>query len=269
VIIRKNQSSLTAAERKAFVDAVLELKRRGTYDAFVQIHYDHMNTNPDGSGVIAHWVPSFLPWHRQLLSEFERALQSVNPAVTIPYWDCTVDNSPTSCLWSADFLGGDGREADDVVTTGPFAGATGNWTIKVSPDDGPSLVRSFGRFANATLPTQADVATAMAHTVYDSAPWNEQEDTFRYSLERLVHSPPHVWIAGNMLGGGSPNDPVFWLHHCNIDRLWATWQRTNPDPGYLPAAPVPGIVDADGLMGPWKTQTPRKLLDISQLYTYV
>ena len=22
----------------------------------------------------------------------------------------------------------------------------------------------------------------------------------------------------------SPLDPVFWLHHCNIDRFWAEWQ---------------------------------------------
>jgi hypothetical protein len=24
----------------------------------------------------------------------------------------------------------------------------------------------------------------------------------------------------------SPNDPVFWLHHCNLDRLWSLWEQT-------------------------------------------
>jgi tyrosinase len=33
------------------------------------------------------------------------------------------------------------------------------------------------------------------------------------------------------------NDPIFWLHHCNIDRIWASWNRAggrNPsDESYL------------------------------------
>ena len=33
----------------------------------------------------------------------------------------------------------------------------------------------------------------------------------------------------------SPNDPVFWLHHCNIDRLWAEWRVQHPTrDAYLP-----------------------------------
>ena len=28
-----------------------------------------------------------------------------------------------------------------------------------------------------------------------------------------------------MSQGFSPNDPVFWLHHSNCDRLWANWQE--------------------------------------------
>ena len=33
----------------------------------------------------------------------------------------------------------------------------------------------------------------------------------------------------------SPNDPVFFLHHCNVDRLWAQWWSDNPKRPYLPA----------------------------------
>ena len=28
-------------------------------------------------------------------------------------------------------------------------------------------------------------------------------------------------------GGAPPNDPIFFLHHANIDRLWAMWQDNN------------------------------------------
>ena len=36
--------------------------------------------------------------------------------------------------------------------------------------------------------------------------------------------------------GTSPNDPVFFLHHCNVDRIWALWQYAHPASAYLPAS---------------------------------
>jgi tyrosinase len=39
-----------------------------------------------------------------------------------------------------------------------------------------------------------------------------------------------------MSGGFSPNDPIFFLHHANVDRLWARWQtqRLAAVPGSTP-----------------------------------
>ncbi|MEX0791156.1 MAG: tyrosinase family protein, partial [Actinomycetota bacterium] len=49
-------------------------------------------------------------------------------------------------------------------------------------------------------------------------------------LENVPHGAVHVTVGGLM---GSFNtaglDPIFWLHHCNIDRLWEVWDRqTSP-----------------------------------------
>ncbi|EWC44400.1 hypothetical protein DRE_01226 [Drechslerella stenobrocha 248] len=47
-----------------------------------------------------------------------------------------------------------------------------------------------------------------------------------------IHGSIHVWVGGN--GGHmavvpfASFDPVFWFHHCNIDRLFAIWQAINP-----------------------------------------
>ena len=55
----------------------------------------------------------------------------------------------------------------------------------------------------------------------------------------------------------SPNDPVFFLHHCNVDRLWAywqLWQRPNPstiNTQYSTLIPIPGWRLEDD-MEPWK-----------------
>jgi tyrosinase len=49
-------------------------------------------------------------------------------------------------------------------------------------------------------------------------------------LESVPHNDIHVWIGGFM---GHPRsaayDPIFWLHHCNIDRLWEVWRAASPN----------------------------------------
>ena len=54
------------------------------YDQFVQLHKDF--------GPSTHTNTLFLPWHRQLLLHLERALQSVDPTVMLPYWDASLDH---------------------------------------------------------------------------------------------------------------------------------------------------------------------------------
>lgn len=47
--------------------------------------------------------------------------------------------------------------------------------------------------------------------------------------------------VGGLMGGFNTAglDPIFWLHHANIDRLWAVWRKMNPlhvdptDPAWL------------------------------------
>jgi tyrosinase len=48
--------------------------------------------------------------------------------------------------------------------------------------------------------------------------------TFSSQIEGSPHSTPHVMIGGDMGGMRSPADPLFMMHHCNVDRLWAMWQ---------------------------------------------
>jgi tyrosinase len=266
--VRKNQASLTAAERAAFVAALKALKANGTYDAFVAQHRAAFMAAPNDP---AHGGPGFLPWHREYLRRFERALEAIDPNVSIPYWDWTVDNSPTAPLWAADFMGGNGSGPNQQVTTGPFAHATGQWTLTVL-DPGetrPFLRRAFG--AMGQLPTSGQVQSANGVIPYDSAPWNRFSNTntsFRNRLEGVIHNPGHMWVGGSMMDMSSPNDPVFWLHHCNVDRLWAVWQQTHPTQGYLPPSGTPGVVAGHALddpMPPWAGEavppTPRSVLN--------
>src|SRR5918995_5139703 len=87
--------------------------------------------------------------------------------------------------------------------------------------------------------------------VYDTAPWRTASvGSFRNRLEgwaqtlpgengSQLHNRVHIWVGGDMGPGTSPNDPVFFLHHCNVDRIWARWQHEHPAAAYEPAAGGP------------------------------
>ncbi|WP_330328363.1 tyrosinase family protein [Streptomyces sp. NBC_00536] len=270
-VIRKNQAALTPAEKRAFTNALLELKRNGTYDRFVSAHNAFLMNDSDFGKRVGHRSPSFLPWHRRFLLDFEAELQRVDPKVSIPYWDWTVDRTPGSSLWAADFLGGTARARDGQVLDGPFAYAGGKWAITVGVDRRTYLRRALGA-GGTQLPTKAEVNAVLNMAEYDTAPWNSASNGFRNNLEGWrgsnLHNRVHVWVGGQMASAASPNEPVFWLHHAFIDMLWAEWQNRHPKSTYLPATPTPDVVDLHGTMRPWNNVTPADMLDHRKFYTF-
>jgi hypothetical protein len=46
-------------------------------------------------------------------------------------------------------------------------------------------------------------------------------------MEANPHALPHLFIGYSMSTMASPDDPIFWLHHCNMDRLWHIWIDCN------------------------------------------
>ena len=52
---------------------------------------------------------------------------------------------------------------------------------------------------------------------------------FQSLLEGTVHGGTHNAVGGNMARASSPADPLFWLHHSFIDKLWADWQESPND----------------------------------------
>jgi tyrosinase len=277
--MRMNVKTLSTNEKDKFVNAVLALKSKPSvlhpgdptlsrYDDYPEVHMNAMMADPGW----AHRRPAFFPWHRVMLLAFENDLVDADPSVTIPYWDWS---DAASNPLKPGFLGGDGDPSDsDKVKTGPFAHDGPNaWTLKVTdnPGDPDFLQRSFGTDPTApSLPTWSDVFTALNIDHYESFPWEFGSSGVRYNVESSLHNLVHRYIAGTMGGMTSPNDPVFWLHHCNIDRLWAVWQRMHP--GASPYQPATGAALGHNLMdamifsggppAPWPgTFTPSSVID--------
>lgn len=245
-IIRKNIYDLSPEERIRLINAINTLKANGTYDLFMQMHMDAMMTftpfdDPVTDRNAGHRGPIFLPWHRAFIWEFEQQLRAVDPSVSLPYWAFENENpNATPLIFSSQYFGGDGNIVqEDMVTNSPFT-----WVI----------IRRIAREENGqrTLPNQTTVNEALQHRVYDTFPFDEQSLGFRSAIEGWtgtnapwgMHNQVHRYIGGDMLPDetmtrNSVNDPIFWLVHANIDRLWWQWQQTNGITNYQPISAGP------------------------------
>jgi tyrosinase len=297
--IRKNVITLSKVQQQNYTFAVQQLKSSGQrkkYDDYVSTH-----NAANGTDKPFHESPLFLPWHRQFILDFESDMRKAlvdfqrESDFTLPYWDWAADAASatpqTAPVWSTDLMGGDG-DADEIVTTGPFRST--NWVSApkrpegLSANRGRFLERGFGRGRAATLPTQAEVEKALAIPTYDETPWDSSSpyhSSFRNALEGWVvppglsgpglHNRLHQWVAGlegSMLWMTSPNDPVFWLHHCNLDRIWAQWQAKNPGiryPETPQAPPETRKIRGNEPMWPWLSITPNDVWEHASLgYEY-
>ena len=67
------------------------------------------------------------------------------------------------------------------------------------------------------------------YTYFSNKSWYP-DSTGNYDSLESVHDQIHGLVGGHMaVVDYSAFDPVFYLHHCNVDRLFAIWQALNPD----------------------------------------
>jgi tyrosinase len=154
----------------------------------------------------------FLPWHRAYLFYFERIVRKVlsDDDFALPYWDFT---DPDHRALPPEFLTpADASNALYAVNRRAEvnAGRPIDWQYQVNS------------------PINAD---ALKQEAYGA---NDVTQGLCMALDKGVHGAVHVLI-GNAKGMGSvqwsANDPIFWLLHAELDRLWITWLkggRENP-----------------------------------------
>jgi len=239
VRVRKNADDLTAAERDRFLSALATLNGSGTgrYTSFRDMH---VGGPPD---LEAHGGPGFLPWHRAYLLDFERELQAIDASVSLPYW--RFDKAAPN-LFSRAFIGlPDSLNRVQFSAGHPLLGwvAFGAAGIQRGRGVGPTTVPAL--FSEAqTLNTGGSL-----HASYS---------TFR-NMQGNPHGSAHMshgsgWITSPPT---APRDPVFFLLHCNVDRLWAKWQwaaklHDPADPrSFTPAAGFPPGHRLNDALWPW------------------
>lgn len=192
----------------------------------------------------------FLPWHRMFVYFFEQIIRNVGGSAaahfTLPYWNYTTSGAN-------------------------YAVIPPEFTKKGDPTYGSLYVEKRNPGVNAGNP----IAPAgylnldsLKQCIYQQ---NGAVQGFCLDLDSKLHGRVHVRTGDTMNMGAVPwaaGDPVFWVHHCQIDRIWASWNaggRKNPiDTTFLNKT----FVFADG-MGNRVVATIKDFLDISKLgYSY-
>ncbi len=190
----------------------------------------------------------FLPWHRMYLHFFERIVRAAVVAAggpadfALPYWDY---EGP-----------GDGAMLPPAFRATQLPDGSPNPLLVAAP--GRSAVMNAG----GTIPPDArNSAPALAVTNFSgppepgfggrmSAPAHFLNFESIGALEGTPHNVVHPLVGGRV-GSTTPNcnsalmtkpscaalDPIFWLHHANIDRLWNRWLALGGGRGH-PADPA-------------------------------
>jgi len=201
VRIRKNATTLTAGERDRFLAALATFndRGRGRYGDFRNVH------TAAGSPE-AHGSTGFLPWHRTFLLDLERELQAIDPGVALPYWRF---DQPAPSLFTQDFIG-----VPNSAGTLQFS-AVNPLQFWVT-DATPGIVR----------PTHFNTQTQSARVISeaDTMLLGAQYEAFR-QMEGDPHGSAHTSFGGSISSiPTAVRDPLFFLLHANVDRLWAKWQ---------------------------------------------
>lgn len=210
-----NQPGVTPAMR------TLALGPGGAGDGGVWWTCSHDHSNLDGTDAVS-YASHFTCWHRLYLWHFERVCEKVlGKPFALPYWnylDLTQLKLPPAVL--AERVRINGQLTDNAL---------------YFPDRRPEFVTQGLRAIKSDLANTDILArdTMRSKQFFDLSTSN---GGFRQGFVTAIDSSPHGSVhvrIGTEEGTGmaafetAARDPIFWMHHANIDRLWESWRAPN------------------------------------------
>lgn len=228
--------------------------------------YIAMMTPQQSTKQMPHKGPQFLAWHRYLLLRLEADMGEAigDKSFALPYWDwtdCYKDATRSTCaaLFSSGFLGSPGS-CDDATSSVTGYLTDQGFMVNVDHEGqdpfGTAGMKCAKRAVRRNVGCSTDVSGPpdsvaingiFSRAVYDAAPYDgcytDEGVSFRQYLEGfsnkdlkpicvgagcIMHGRAHFFIGGDVQKStAAPNDPIFFLLHSEVDRLWAAWQEDN------------------------------------------
>ncbi|KAI5797344.1 hypothetical protein DFH27DRAFT_561879 [Peziza echinospora] len=240
---RQAWHTMTNTQKKKYIDAELclmwQTPSRTTHPAAVSV-YDDFQGEHQLQAYEIHDDGWFLAFHRYYIWAHEKLLrEDCGYRGAHPYWDETHDSAgfTSSSIFSATTgFGGTGTPGAGTVsflfdwpasafpaqtitasciTTGPFA----NYTLHIGPGT-LNTAHCISRDVNdggGALAAAPNINDCLAQASYAA---------FWPCVNGLPHGAGHGGVGGEMTNPiSSPGDPMFYMHHAWIDKLWWDWQR--------------------------------------------
>jgi tyrosinase len=168
----------------------------------------------------------FLPWHRAYLHSFEDIVRDAIKSLggpgdwALPYWNYSNTDNPDATKVPQAFLD------------------------KKLPDGTPNPLFAKARHGTSVAAEDVELTDRIADNDFEGITEGPGEGVggprtiFSPSGEQegLIEAAPHDLVHGDVGGRGglmsypttAALDPIFWLHHANIDRLWEVWRNRDP-----------------------------------------
>jgi tyrosinase len=234
VHVRRNIYTLAPGDVAKLRQGVDVMKKRAASNPMSWVYQAKMHALNSGTAAALqdqcqHRQFFFFAWHRMFTYYFERILRkaSGDPNFALPYWNYT-DVAAQGVL-PEPF-----RVPANATTNALYNGSRSSiynhptTPLPLPPSD-VSYSTAFN-LLNFTTPTLGSPSFG-GRTV--AAPAHFPASAGSGGVERSPHNNVHNDVSGDMATGESPLDPIFWLHHSNIDRLWKKWialgnGRANP-----------------------------------------
>jgi hypothetical protein len=216
--LRKGIAAMMARPSSDPASWLFQANIHGTYDSIPPQFADVWGTCQHGSFF-------FLSWHRMYLYFFERILRdaSGDREFALPYWNYS---TPAQRKLPDTFR-------QPPTSSNPLYVAARRPNINAGQPLSPSETSATGALKAIAFDSPTGSGSSFGGQRVAAA-------THFTGPHGLLESQPHDVIHVVVGGSGwmsDPNlaarDPIFWLHHCNIDRLWAHWLalgqgRSNP-----------------------------------------
>ncbi|KAL7621602.1 hypothetical protein AAE478_008927 [Parahypoxylon ruwenzoriense] len=216
-------TKLSSAEKLEYINGDLCLMSTPAKSGIprAKSRWDELQYTHIAQTVYVHGVGAFLPFHRYFVTVHEHLLRSeCNYTGPLPYWDepADVGNLNGSALLDVEIgFGGNGIGENGCVVDGPFA----NLILRFNAD------MTTGEYCLSRFLNDRALESAAQENVDMCLSKDKFTDAWR-CLEGRPHGAGHGGISGTMINPfTSPGDPIFYLHHGYLDKLWWDWQSLN------------------------------------------
>jgi tyrosinase-like protein len=204
----------------AYAQAVVEMQKRAASDPTSWQFQAEIHANS-----CQHQTWFFLPWHRLYIAWFERIVQALvdqqqdGPSDwALPYWDWQADRALPPAFREERLPASAGGGSNPLYTEERDPQVNRGAALR------PAVVGSTA--AEASFTFSGGEAAGFGFGGGDTQGPSHWDGGQTGLIELQPHNNVHRTIAGIMGTGHSPLDPIFWLHHAQVDRLWARWLET-------------------------------------------